>query len=108
MGYTESDGHVEGVSWGHHEELYFSFGSTQTLITKSPEMMQGFLDAGGYLGGYEVADSEALLILQADRALLQGGANTSIEIAMGLVETAAIYALLISGALVWVGYSING
>lgn len=79
MSYTESDGHVEDVSWGHHEELYFSFGSTQTLITQSPEMMQGFLDAGGYLGGYEVADSEALLILQADRALLQGGANTSIE-----------------------------
>lgn len=80
MSYSDGDGHVEEVSWGHREDLYFSFGSTQTLVTQSLEMMQGFLDAGGYLGGYEVADSEALLILQADRALLQGGANTSIDI----------------------------
>ena len=36
-----------------------------------------FLDAGGYLGGFESVDSNALLVLQADRALMQGGANTS-------------------------------
>ena len=61
--------------------MYFSFGTTQSLLTKNLEMMQVFLDAGGYMGGFEVVDPEALLVLQADRALLQGGANTSVEIA---------------------------
>jgi hypothetical protein len=41
--------------------------------------MQAFLDAGGYLGGFEAVDSQALLVLQADRALMQGGANTSTQ-----------------------------
>ena len=78
--YTDEDGHVEDVDWDHHEELYVSFGANQTLATKSLDMMQTFLDAGGYLGGFEVVDPEALLVLQADRALMQGGANTSDEI----------------------------
>ena len=51
-----------------------------TLVTQNLEMMQTFLDAGGHLGGFEVVDTEALLVLQADRALMQGGANTSIDI----------------------------
>lgn len=80
MTYRDEDGHVEDVDWGHHEELYFSFGATQTLVTKNLDMMQTFLDAGGYLGGFEVVDPEALLVLQADRALMQGGANTSVDI----------------------------
>jgi hypothetical protein len=80
MTYSDEDGHVEDVDWGHHEELYFSFGATQTLVTQNLDMMQTFLDAGGYLGGFEVVDPEALLVLQADRALMQGGANTSIVI----------------------------
>ena len=81
MTYTDEDGTVRVQSWGDHEVLYFSFGDTQALITQSMEMMQIFLDAGGYLGGFESVDSDALLVLQADRALMQGGANTSAEIA---------------------------
>ncbi len=34
-----------------------------------------------------------------------GQIRTTMMIAMGLVETAAIYALLIAGALIWVGNS---
>ncbi len=37
-----------------------------------------------------------------------GKIRTAMMIAMGLVETAAIYALLIAGALVWVGSSTVG
>jgi hypothetical protein len=80
MTYTDEDGQVKDVTWGHREDLYFSFAATQTMVTQNLEMMQSFLDSGGYLGGFEVADPEALLVLQADRALVQGGANTSTEI----------------------------
>lgn len=77
MTYTDKDGHVEDVEWGHNEEVYFSFGLSQTLVTQNQDLMQAFLDSGGYLGGFESVDSGALLVLQADRALMQGGANTS-------------------------------
>lgn len=77
MTYSDEEGQVNVESWNHQEELYFSFGPTQTMITQSQEMIQGFLDTGGYIGGLEAVNSEALLILEADRALLQGGANTS-------------------------------
>ena len=80
MTYTDEDGREEDVNWGHREELYFSFGANQTLVTQNMDMMQTFLDAGGYLGSFEVVDPEALLVLQADRALMQGGANTSVDI----------------------------
>ena len=80
MTYTDEDGQVKDVVFGQREDLYFSFGANQVLITHSEEMMQTFLDAGGYLGGFEVVDSEALLVLQADRALMQGGANTAVEV----------------------------
>ena len=80
MTYTDEDGQVNTETWDHHEELYFSFGPTQAMITRSQEMILRFLDAGGYIGGFEAVDSEALLILEADRALLQGGANTSGEL----------------------------
>ena len=80
MTYTDEDGHVEDVDWGDHEDVYFSFGLSQTLVTQNLDLMQAFLDGGGYLGGFEAVDSEALLVLQADRALVQGGANTSAEI----------------------------
>ncbi|HEY5774799.1 MAG TPA: hypothetical protein VIS57_01830, partial [Xanthomonadales bacterium] len=79
MSFTDNDGHERNVTWGDREPLYFSFGATQTLISHSEEMMQTFLDAGGLLGGFENSAAEALLVLQADRALLQGGANTSVE-----------------------------
>lgn len=36
-----------------------------------------------------------------------GKIRTTMMIAMGLVETAAIYALLIAGALIWVGNSTS-
>ncbi len=36
-----------------------------------------------------------------------GKIRTTMMIAMGLVETAAIYALLIAGALIYVGYATN-
>jgi hypothetical protein len=78
---TDEDGVSRDMPWREHEELYFSFGSTQVLITQSPEVMQGFLSGGGYLGSFDQVDSDALLVMQADRALLQGGANTSAEIA---------------------------
>ena len=77
MTYDDVDGHVEEVSFGQREELYFSFGSRQTLITHSMDTMQNFLSAGGYLSSLESDDTGALVILQADRALMQGGANTS-------------------------------
>jgi hypothetical protein len=78
--YSDQDGQVSTEAWDHHEALYFSFGPTQSMITQSQEMMLSFINAGGYIGGFEAVDSEALLILEADRALLQGGANTSDEI----------------------------
>ena len=83
MTYTDEDGQVKDVTWGHREDLYFSFGAAQTMVTQNLEMMQRFLDSGGYLGGFDVADSEALLVLQADHALVQGGANTSVDIGGG-------------------------
>lgn len=79
MTYTDKDGHAQEVDWGHHEDVYFSFGPSQTLVTQNQDLMQAFMDGGGYLGGFEAVDSEALLVLQADRALMQGGANTSTE-----------------------------
>jgi hypothetical protein len=81
LNYTDEDGDLRDVSWGENEDLHFSFGSTQVLVTQSLEMMQVFLGNGGYLGGFEQAGSDALLIIEADRALMQGGANTSAEIA---------------------------
>lgn len=78
-GNSDEDNPVDTETWNHDEDLYFAFGSTQSMITKSSEMMLSFLEGGGYLGGFEAVDSEALLILEADRALMQGGANTSDE-----------------------------
>lgn len=77
---TDEERVHENVTWDGDEALYFAFGNTQTLVTQSPEMMQVFLSGGGYLGGFEQVNNNALLVLQADRALLQGGANTSAEI----------------------------
>lgn len=79
LSYTDEDGAQRDVNLGSDEELYFAFGSIQTLVTQSPEMMQVFLSSGGYLGGFEPVNNDALLVLQADHALLQGGANTSAE-----------------------------
>lgn len=79
MTYTTEDGHVEDVSFGNREPLYFSFAADQTLITHNEELLFDFLDAGGHLGGLESANPGAMLVLQADRALLQGGADTSIN-----------------------------
>jgi hypothetical protein len=78
--YEDAAGQMREAHWDNSEVIYFSFGNTQTLITSNLEMMQTFLSANGYLGGFERVDADALLVLQADRALLQGGANTSVEI----------------------------
>jgi len=77
---TDEDGNTEIKSWGNNEELYFSFGATQTLVTHNQELMQTFVNSNGYLGGFENNDAGALVVLHADRALMQGGANTSIDI----------------------------
>jgi len=79
IAYTDENGQVRDIEWGDQEELYFSFGPAQTLITQNLELMHTFLQAGANLGGFEVNATDALLVLQADRALLQGGANTSNE-----------------------------
>lgn len=76
---TDEDGNTETKLKGSAEELYFSFGATQTLVTQNRELMQAFVDSNGYLGGFENNDAGALVILHADRALLQGGANTSVD-----------------------------
>ncbi len=76
---TDEDGQMEIDSWDHSEQLLFSFGATQTLITQNQELMQVFVDSNGYLGGFENNDTDALVVLHADRALMQGGANTSID-----------------------------
>ena len=81
MSYEDADGEHQTITLGDREVLYFSFGANQTLITQDMEMMQTFIDAHGYLGGFESADASALLVLQADRALMQGGANTTEDIA---------------------------
>ena len=44
MTYTDEDGQVKDVDWGHREDLYFSFGAAQTMVTQNLEMMQRFLD----------------------------------------------------------------
>ena len=77
---TDESGNVETNHWDNSEDLYFSFGDTQTLVTHDQELMQVFVDSNGYLGGFENSDPGALVVLHADRALIQGGANTSIEI----------------------------
>jgi hypothetical protein len=79
MRYTEEGDHVEEVSFGHRDELYFSFGTAQTLVTHSMETMQNFLDSGGLLASMDSVDPGAMVVLQADRALMQGGANTSLD-----------------------------
>lgn len=76
MTYTDADGQVKDLPWGHGGDLYFSFGENQALVTHNRDMMQTFLDAGGHLGGFEGIDAEPLPVLQSERALLQGGANT--------------------------------
>jgi hypothetical protein len=81
ISYEDEGGEQQNISWGEREALYFSFGATQTLVTQSMDMMQMFIDANGHLGGFESVDPGALLVLQADRALMQGGANTTAEIA---------------------------
>ncbi len=81
MSYEDEGGEQQDISRGDREALYVSLGATQTLITQSTDMMQTFVDANGYLGGFESVDPGALLVLQADRALMQGGANTTAEIA---------------------------
>lgn len=80
MTYTDEDGHVEDVSWGHNDELYFSFAAEQTMVTHSLDTMQTFLDSGGMLASLDNVDPVAMVVLQADRALMQGGANTTLEI----------------------------
>ena len=80
LNYNDNQGQAQEYSWQNREALYFSFGASQTLVTHSMEMMQDFLDAGGLLGGFENVDTDALVVLQADRALVQGGANTTAEI----------------------------
>jgi hypothetical protein len=80
MSYTDEDGQEEDVSWGHNDELFFSFGATQTMITHSMDIMLTFLDSGGMLASLDSIDPGALVVLQADRALMQGGANTGLEI----------------------------
>ena len=62
------------------EKLYFAFGNSQLLVTENLPLMQSFVAGGGYLTSVGEVRSDALLVLQADRALLQGGANTSAEI----------------------------
>jgi hypothetical protein len=79
MSFTDDQGQVRGVSWGNREALYFSFGASQTLLTHNMDTMQDFLDAGGFLGAYENLGEDALVVLQADRTILQDGANTATE-----------------------------
>ena len=75
------NGQHPGLTQGDPEALYYLFGDTQSLITQNRIPMQTFLDANGYLGGLEGIGTDALLVLQADRALMQGGANTTAEVA---------------------------
>jgi hypothetical protein len=109
MTYTDEDGHVEDVSWGHNDELFFSFGATQTMVTHSMDTMQTFLDSGGMLASLNNVDPVAMVVLQADRALMQGGANTTLEI--GDTFDSSIFNNLESVALVVVeengGVNIN-
>jgi hypothetical protein len=109
MTYTDEDGHVEDVSRGHHDELFFSFGATQTMVTHSMDTMQTFLDSGGMLASLNNVDPVAMVVLQADRALMQGGANTTLEI--GDTFDSSIFNNLESVALVVVeengGVNIN-
>lgn len=79
LSYTDDEGNLRELDWHAPEAVHFSFGPTQTLVTQSLEVMQKFVDAGGYLGGFDSGDPGALLVLQADRALVQGGANTVFE-----------------------------
>lgn len=83
MIYTDEEGQVKDLAWGQGGDLYFSFGATQALVTPDLKIMQTFLAAGSHLGGFEVIDSETLPVLQSERALLQGGANTSAGLGRG-------------------------
>jgi hypothetical protein len=82
MRYDEVDGHVENVEFGDddNEGLYFAFGNQQSMFSQSVEMIELFLEAGAQLSGLKSEDPAAMLVLQADRAMLQGGANTTIQL----------------------------
>ena len=100
LSYTDESGVQQDVAVDHDGDLYFAFGGTQTLVTQSPEMMQVFLSGGGYLGGFEQVNNNALLVLQADNALLQGGANTSGEVTgewdSSVLKNIDVFALVIA------------
>ena len=87
--FSYTDDETRDLSRGLSKELYFSFGSTQLLATINMATMELFLDGNGYLGDFEQVSSGALLVLGSDRALLQGGANTSDEIA-GELDSAVL------------------
>jgi len=50
------------------------------MFTKNVEMLMTFLESGGHLSGLKSTDPDAMLVLQADRAILQGGLNTSVDL----------------------------
>lgn len=77
--YANKEGHVEDASFGNSDDLYFSFGDRQILVTHDEGLVHAFLDAGGHLGGLESANAGALVVLQAERPLLQGGADTTVN-----------------------------
>jgi hypothetical protein len=67
-----------GSRHDHDDLLYVAFGDDQTLFSQNLDAVKSFLDAGGYLTGLPIADSSTLLVIEADRAMLQGGVNTRV------------------------------
>ena len=61
------------------ETVFFAFGSDQSMFSQSVESIEMFLEANGHLSGLKSADPNAMVVLQADRAMLQGGLNTAMD-----------------------------
>ncbi|MEM6573219.1 MAG: hypothetical protein AAF736_03035 [Pseudomonadota bacterium] len=65
------DGHRIDVD----DTMLFSFGPEQTLVTSDLDLLQQFIDAGSQLSGTQPPTGDALIVLKASQALVQGGLN---------------------------------
>ncbi len=65
-------GNIE-INGEEYEQVFLSFGDGQTLVTPSEVVLDEFLSNGAAFSGTLSSD---LIVVQANRALVQGGVNT--------------------------------
>jgi phosphohistidine swiveling domain-containing protein len=85
ISYTDEKGNrvVEEYDHGGDSDLLLvAFGDGQTMFAKSDEMVKRFLDSGARLAGIAAGPDE-LFVIEADRAMMQGGVNTTVNLGHG-------------------------